>query len=39
VGYNGWLTAEMIPPVPFYKFAPETLVFNTSRAMDKVIAL
>jgi L-ribulose-5-phosphate 3-epimerase len=38
-GYNGWLTAEMIPPLPFYKFAPETLLFNTSRAMDALLAL
>lgn len=39
VGYDGWLTAEMIPPVPFYRFSPETLLFNTSRAMDAVMAL
>ncbi len=39
IGYDGWLTAEMIPPVPFYKFAPETLLFNTSRAMDALLAL
>lgn len=39
IGYDGWLTAEMIPPVPFYKFSPETLLFNTSRAMDAVMAL
>jgi len=39
VGYDGWLTAEMIPPIPFYKFAPETLLFNTSRAMDALLAL
>ena len=38
IGYDGWLTAEMIPPVPFYKFAPETLLFNTSRAMDALVA-
>ena len=38
-GYNGWLTAEMIPPVPFYKHAPETLLFNTSRAMDALLKL
>jgi hexulose-6-phosphate isomerase len=37
IGYDGWLTAEMIPPVPFYKFAPETLIFNTSRAMDALL--
>jgi L-ribulose-5-phosphate 3-epimerase len=39
IGYGGWLTAEMIPPVPFYKHAPETLLFNTSRAMDSLLAL
>lgn len=39
IGYQGWLTAEMIPPVPFYKFAPETLLFNTSRAIDALLAL
>lgn len=39
IGYNGWLTAEMIPPVPFYKHAPETLLFNTSRAMEALLAL
>lgn len=38
VGYSGWLTAEMIPPVPFYKHSPETLLFNTSRAMDALLA-
>jgi L-ribulose-5-phosphate 3-epimerase len=39
IGYDGWLTAEMIPPVPFYKYAPEILLFNTSRAMDALLAL
>jgi L-ribulose-5-phosphate 3-epimerase len=39
IGYDGWLTAEMIPPIPFYKYAPETLLFNTSRAMDALLAL
>lgn len=39
IGYAGWLTAEMIPPVPFYKYAPETLLFNTSRAIDALLAL
>jgi hexulose-6-phosphate isomerase len=37
IGYDGWMTAEMIPPVPFYKCAPETLVFNMSRAMDALL--
>ena len=39
VGYDGWIAAEMIPPVPFYKHAPETLIDNTSRAMDKIFAM
>lgn len=38
-GYQGWVAAEMIPPVPFYKHAPETLIYNTSRAMDSIFAL
>jgi hexulose-6-phosphate isomerase len=39
IGYTGWVAAEMIPPVPFYKFAPNTLIYNTSRAMDAIMAL
>jgi L-ribulose-5-phosphate 3-epimerase len=39
IGYTGWVAAEMIPPLPFYKFAPETLIYNTSRAMDSILAL
>lgn len=39
VGYSGWVAAEMIPPVPFYKYAPETLIDNTSRAMDSIFGL
>ena len=39
IGYDGWVAAEMIPPVPFYKYAPETLIENTSRAMDRLFAL
>jgi L-ribulose-5-phosphate 3-epimerase len=39
IGYASWLTAEMIPPVPFYKFAPETLIHNTSRAIDSILDL
>ncbi len=39
VGYDGWLTAEMIPPVPFYKYCPEVLIHNTSRAMDALLGL
>ncbi len=39
VGYAGWLTAEMIPPVPFYKHGPEVLIHNSSRAMDAILAM
>ena len=39
IGYDGWVAAEMIPPVPFYKYAPETLIENTSRAMDSIFAM
>ena len=39
IGYDGWVAAEMIPPVPFYKYAPETLIENTSLAMDRLFAL
>lgn len=39
IGYRGWVTAEMIPPVPFYKHCPEVLIHNTARAMDAILAL
>ena len=39
VGYSGWCTAEMIPPVPFYTHAPEVLIHNTARAMDSIFKL
>lgn len=39
IGYESWVAAEMIPPVPFYKYAPETLIENTSLAMDRLFAL
>ena len=39
IGYNGWITAEMIPPVPFYRYSPETLIHNTSRAMDSILEM
>jgi len=37
--YQGWVAAEMIPPVPFYKHCPEVLVHNTSRSMDAIFSL
>jgi len=39
VSYAGWITAEMIPPLPFYEHCPEVLIHNTSRAMDAILAL
>lgn len=37
IGYESYVTAEMIPPVPFYKFYPDQLVFNTSKSMDRIL--
>lgn len=34
VGYDGWVSAEMIPN---YKYHTETLIYNTSRAMDAIL--
>lgn len=34
VGYDDWVTAEMLPPYTHY---PETIIYNTSNAMDKII--
>lgn len=34
VNYDGWVTAEMLPPYSHY---PETIIYNTSNAMDKII--
>jgi L-ribulose-5-phosphate 3-epimerase len=34
IGYNSYVTAEMIPP---YKNYPEQIVYNTSLAMDKIL--
>ena len=34
IGYDGWVTAEMIPPYTHY---PETIIYNTSNAMDKIL--
>jgi len=39
VKYSGWIAAEMIPPVPFYKYCPEVLIHNTSRAMSAIFCL
>ena len=34
VDYDGWVSAEMLPPYTHY---PETIVYNTSNAMDKIL--
>lgn len=34
IGYDNWLTAEMIPP---YAQFPETIIYNTSNSMDKIM--
>ncbi len=39
VGYDGWVAAEMIPPVPFYKHCPDVLIESTARALQRILAL
>lgn len=39
IRYDGWVAAEMIPPVPFYKHCPEVLIHNTSRALNAILKL
>ena len=34
INYDGWVTAEMLPPYTHY---PETIIYNTSNAMDKIL--
>ncbi len=34
IGYDGWVTAEMLPPYALY---PETILYNTSNSMDKIL--
>lgn len=34
IGYDGWVSAEMIPN---YKYHTETIIYNTSNAMDKIL--
>ena len=33
-GYDGWVTAEMIPPYTHYS---EAIIFNTSHSMDRIL--
>lgn len=34
IGYEDWVTGEMIPPYAQY---PETILYNTSNSMDKIL--
>ena len=34
IGYDGYVTAEMLPPYTHY---PETIIYNTSNSMDKIL--
>ena len=34
IGYDGWLTAEILPP---YSQHPEVLLYNTSKSMDFIL--
>lgn len=34
IGYDSWVTGEMIPP---YKQYSETIIYNTSNSMDKIL--
>lgn len=34
IGYDDWVTAEMLPPYAQY---PETILFNTSNAMNQIL--
>ncbi len=34
IGYNSWVTAEMLPP---YKHYSDQIIYNTSLAMDRII--
>jgi hexulose-6-phosphate isomerase len=34
VGYDDWVSAEMIPN---YKYYTEAIIYNTSNAMDKIL--
>lgn len=36
IGYDDWATAEMLPPYAQY---PETIVYNTSNAMDRILGV
>lgn len=34
IGYDGWVTAEMLPP---YKHYPDQIIYNTAEAMKRIV--
>lgn len=34
IGYDGWVTGEMIPP---YRYAPDQIIKNTAASMDRIL--
>jgi len=36
IGYDGWVTAEMLPP---YAQFPEAILYNTSKSMDYILGV
>ena len=36
IGYEGWVTAEMLPP---YAQFPEAILYNTSKSMDYILSV
>ena len=39
IGYCGFVSSEMIPPVPFYKHCPEILIQTTGKALEAILTL
>jgi L-ribulose-5-phosphate 3-epimerase len=37
IDYCSYVIAEMIPPVPFYKYYSDQIIFNTSKSMDRIL--
>lgn len=36
-GYDSYVTAEMIPPVPFYRHYSDQIIYNASASMERII--
>lgn len=36
-GYTDYVTAEMVPPAPFYRHYSDQIVYNTSKSMDRIL--